>query len=124
MGVFRRLLAVFVALLAFVATAQASATTLVCKAEAQARACHCNHAAMQSMAEDDCCNGQQQATQSAASFALLVPPPSAVSGGSWLARQGEIPAVADVFLAPGYAHDAPARAPPVPRFLAFRTLLI
>lgn len=120
----RRLLALLVAVLALVATGQASATTLVCMAEAQERVCHCDHAAMQSMAEDDCCNGQKQTVQSPVSFALVAPSVSGDFVAYSPAPHTELSSNIDAFLPPGYAHDAPARAPPVPRFLAFRTLLI
>ena len=122
-AVLRRFTQLLVALFAIAAVGQANAATVVCRAEAEARACHCDHKAM-AAAPDACCTGQGVGVASAAPFALLAPPDRLEFSASY-AYPSAKPTIAVVGMLPaGNAHDAPARAPPVPRFLRLRTLLI
>lgn len=120
----RRLLAVLAACLALIATQSAWAVPAFCRAEAEARACHCEHGAAMA-GVDDCCNRGERDTLGAPGLALPIPhfvairlpvadfpapPPVA-------AEDAALPAVL-------VAHVG-ARAPPAtPRFLRLQALLI
>lgn len=120
----RRLTAIVVAFLALLAIMPAWASPWVCRAPVEARECHCQHG--EAAPADDACCAAAPAPDRALGGALLAPVPAPASAP--LASRVAIPAppVVDTVArpAPAYAHDAPARAPPVPRWLEVRTLLV
>lgn len=113
-----RLLSLLAVLIALLATTGAWGATRVCRAEAEARACRCEHAAE---VVDDCCQRQTGEPAVPGAFALLVPSATASAPVPRL----HPPAASPLPPLPGVARKEAARAPPsVPRFLAIRTLLI
>ncbi len=122
----RRLFAVIAACFALVATQSAWAVPVFCRAEAEVRACHCDHAREgMSLAEDDCCDRGERDTVGAPGVALPVPQLVRLRLGAPSAptAAGDVRAAAPRVVA--YVANTPARGPPpAPRFLANRSLLI
>jgi hypothetical protein len=120
----RRLATIVVALLALLAVAPAWASPWVCRAPIEARACHCEHGS--AVPNDDaCCAGAQSPDRAMGPTLLLAPAfPPARPLASSMAIPAAVRVERVVRPAPGFAHDAPARAPPVPLWLEVRTLLV
>lgn len=125
-AVLRRLFAVLAACLALVATQSAWAVPLVCRAEAEVRACHCDHSRGGPMLEDDCCSRSERDSIGQPGHTLPLPSwvrvrlPAAPVAEASAAPLADAPPATLAFLA-----GIPARAPPAaPRFLRHRSLLI
>lgn len=125
-SVLRRLFAILAACLALVATQSAWGVPLVCRAEAEVRACHCDHSKGAAVTEDDCCSRAEPDTMGQPGHTLPVPAfvrvrlPALPPAAAVPADVADLPSSTLAFLA-----SIPARAPPAaPRFLALRSLLI
>ncbi len=120
----RRIVSLFAACLALIATQSAWAVPMLCRAEAEQRVCVCDHASG-SMAADDCCTRSAQDTVGAPGVALPIPKFVAVRLPEWSAPLRAIAAAPVSAPEPAFLAALPSRGPPgAPRFLAYRSLLI
>ncbi len=115
----RRLTTVLAALYVVLATLSASVNGWICRAELGRTPCACDHSA--GLTDDDCCTRQSDDAATVAPIVLVAPSVRALAPAP-VARW--VRAVRDPSPSPAVAGRHEPRAPPVPRFLALRTLLI
>lgn len=120
----RRLVAVLAACLALVAVQSAWAVPMFCRAEAEARVCHCHHEAG-SLQKDDCCERGERDAVGAPGIVLPLPSFVAQKLAGYTPPPAARPAPEVPVAEAAYVASAPARGPPgTPRFLRLRTLVI